>query len=100
MLRNGVQNPCESRPVSLFLADLDNNYRNEIEMDKKIIVYVIWNIYIYELYCPESRRNHSLTSKCRFKTAKIHELHYVLELKTRGSCVSVSLIPGRSGKEI
>ena len=22
-------------PVSLFLADLDKNYRNEIEMDKK-----------------------------------------------------------------
>ena len=32
---------------------------------------------------PESRGNHSLTSKCRFKNPKIHELHYLLEFKTR-----------------
>ena len=31
----------------------------------------------------ESRGNHSLTSKCRFKNNKIHDLCYLLKLKTR-----------------
>ena len=37
--------------------------------------------------CPECRGNNSLTSKCRFENAKIHELCYVMELKTRASCM-------------
>ena len=38
---------------------------------------------ISKLESLESRGNHSLTSKCRFKNHKIHELYYVLKLKTR-----------------
>ena len=34
-----------------------------------------------------SRGNYSLTSKCRFKNPKIHELCYGLEFKTRASTV-------------
>ena len=49
---------------------------------------------IPKLESPESRGNHSLISKCRFKSPIIHELHNVLRLKTRASCVFVSLIPG------
>ena len=48
-----------------------------------MIVYVIWNMFISKLESLESRGNQLLTSKCRFKTAKIHELCYVLEFKTR-----------------
>ena len=44
--------------------------------------------------CPESTGNHSLTSKSGLKNPKIHELRYVLELKTCASCFIVSLIPG------
>ena len=51
-------------------------------------------MFISKLKCQESRGNHSLTSKCRFKNPKIHELCYVLELKTRASYVLASLIPG------
>ena len=51
-------------------------------------------MFISKLESSESRGNHSLTSKCRFKTAKVHELRYVLEFKTRASRVFVSLIPG------
>ena len=39
-------------------------------------------MFISKLESPESRGNHSLTSKCRFKNNKIHELHYILKLKT------------------
>ena len=35
-------------------------------------------MFISKSESPESRGNHSLTSKCRFKTAKIHELRYVV----------------------
>ena len=34
-----------------------------------------------------SRGNYSLTSKCRFKNPKIHEVCYGLEFKTRASTV-------------
>ena len=48
----------------------------------------------YVYFCPERKENNSLTSKCRFKNPKIHELRYVLEFKIRASCVHVSFIPG------
>ena len=48
-----------------------------------MIVYVIWNMFISKVESPESRGNQSLTSRCKFKTAKIHELRYVLEFKTQ-----------------
>ena len=48
-------------------------------------------MFISKLRCPEMGGNHSLTSKCRFKNPKIHELRYVLELKTPASPVLVSL---------
>ena len=51
-------------------------------------------MFISKFGSPESRGNHSLTSKCRSKTAKIHELRYVLEFRTRASRPFVSLIPG------
>ena len=51
-------------------------------------------MFISKLKSPESRGNHSLTSKSRFKTAKIHEMRYVLEFRTRASRPFVSLIPG------
>ena len=52
-------------------------------------------MFISKLGCPEIKGNHPLTSKCRFKNLKIHDLPYVLEFKTRASCrVHVSLIPG------
>ena len=38
-------------------------------------------MFISKLGCPERKENNSITSKFRFKTAKIHELCYVLELK-------------------
>ena len=44
-------------------------------------------MFISNFGSPECRRNHSLTSKCIFKNPKIHELPYVLKLKTRASCV-------------
>ena len=44
-------------------------------------------MFISNLGSPERRRNHSLTSKCIFKNPKLHELPYVLKLKTHGSCV-------------
>ena len=47
-----------------------------------------------KLGCPKSRENHSLTSKCRFKTPKIHELYYLKELKNGAGSVLVSFIPG------
>ena len=50
-------------------------------------------MFISNLGCPECRENHSLTSKCRFKNPKIHELCNVLEFKIRASSVLVSLIP-------
>ena len=78
----------------LFLADLDQKYRNEIKMNKKIIVKLIWNMFVSKLRCPERKENNSLTSKCRFKNLKIHELCYVMEFKNRASPVLVSLIPG------
>ena len=40
-------------------------------------------MFISKLEGPENRGNHSLTSKCRFRNNKIHELHYVLKLKTQ-----------------
>ena len=51
-------------------------------------------MFISKLESPEGKGNHSLTSKCRFKNPKIHELYYFLKLKTRTGCVFVSLIPG------
>ena len=42
-------------------------------------------MFISKLGCPEIGRNHPLTSKCRFKNAKIHELCYVMDFKTRAS---------------
>ena len=51
-------------------------------------------MFISKLESPESRGNHSLTSKCKFKNLKIHELHYVLKLKTRAKGVFVAHIPG------
>ena len=48
-------------------------------------------MFISKLESAESRENHSLTSKCRFKNLKIHELCYVMEFKTRASSVLVSL---------
>ena len=44
-------------------------------------------MFLSKLWCPERKENNSLTSKCRFKNPKIHELPYVLKLKTRASCV-------------
>ena len=41
---------------------------------QKIIVKLIRNMFISKLRCPERKENNSLTSKCRFKTQKIHEL--------------------------
>ena len=38
-------------------------------------------MFISKLESPESRGNHSLTSKCIFRNPKIHELCYVLKLK-------------------
>ena len=38
-------------------------------------------MFIFQLGCPESRVNHSLTSKCRFKNLKIQDLPYVLYFK-------------------
>ena len=51
-------------------------------------------MFISKLGCPESKENHSLTCNCRFKNPEIHELRYIMELKTRASRVLVSLIPG------
>ena len=48
-------------------------------------------MFISNLESPESRGSHSLTSKCRLKNPKIHELRYVLELKTPASPVLFSL---------
>ena len=57
--------------------------------------------YVYFLIGGSERRgNHSLTSECRFKNPKIHDLPYVLDFKTRDSCVHLTLIPGRFRKEI
>ena len=52
-----------------------------------------------KLGCPERKENNSLTSKCRFKNPEIHELRYVMELKTHASCVLASLIPGSSRQD-
>ena len=40
-------------------------------------------MFISNLWSLKRRGNHSLTSKCRFKNPKIHELCYVLEFKTQ-----------------
>ena len=39
-------------------------------------------MFISKLGFPELRGNHSLISKCRIKSYKIHDLHYVLDFKT------------------
>ena len=39
-------------------------------------------LFVSKLGCKESRGNHSLTSKCRFKNLKIHQLRHVLEFQT------------------
>ena len=57
-------------------------------------------MFISNLWSLERRGNHSLTSKCRFKNPKIHDLCCALEYKTRAKGVFVSLIPGRSGQGI
>ena len=44
-------------------------------------------MFISKLGFPGSRGNYSLTSKCRFKSPKIHELCNGLEFKTRASTV-------------
>ena len=44
-------------------------------------------MFISKLGCPQGRGGHLLTSKCIFKNPKIHELPYVLKLKSRASCV-------------
>ena len=51
-------------------------------------------MFISKLKSPESRGNHSLTSKCRFRNPIIPELHNVVRVKTLASCVFVSLILG------
>ena len=38
-------------------------------------------MFIFQLGCPESRGNHSLTSKCKFSNLKIQDLPYVLYFK-------------------
>ena len=38
-------------------------------------------MFISKLGYPERRGNHSLTSKCRFKNIKIHDLPYILTSK-------------------
>ena len=48
-------------------------------------------MFISKLGCPQGRGGHSLTSKRIFKNPKIHELPYVLKLKTRASCILFSL---------
>ena len=50
-------------------------------------------MFICKLGCPEGEKNHSLTSKCRFKNLNIHERRYVLEVKTCANRVHASLIP-------
>ena len=57
-------------------------------------------MFIFKLGSLESGGNHSLASECRFKNPKIYDLHYFLKLKTRASCVFVSLIPGWSRQEM
>ena len=57
-------------------------------------------MFITRSECSERRGNHSLTPKRRFKNPKIHDLAYVLDFKTRDSCVHLSLIPGGFRKEI
>ena len=54
----------------LFLADLDKKYGNEIEMDKKIIVKLIWNMFISKLRYPERKENNSLTSSADSKPSE------------------------------
>ena len=44
-------------------------------------------MFISKIMCPERKENSSLTSKCRFKTPKIHELCYVIEFKNHASSV-------------
>ena len=39
------------------------------------------NMFISKLERPEPRRNHSLTSRCRFINLKVHKSRYVLQLK-------------------
>ena len=51
-------------------------------------------MFISRLGYPERKENNSLTSKCRLKIPEIRELRYVLEFKTRASCVHVFFIPG------
>ena len=46
---------------------------------------------ISKLGSPESKENHSLTSRRRFKNLKIHGPHYILGVKTCASCFHVSL---------
>ena len=77
----------------LSLPDLNKKYKNEMEMDKTNSVTSMEYV-IFKLGYPENRGNCSLTSKCRFKNPKIHDLLYVLEFKRRVSCVHVSLILG------
>ena len=59
----------------------------------KIVFSIIWNMFISKLGCPERKETNSLTSKCRFKSPRIHELCYVLELKISDRCILVSFIP-------
>ena len=36
-----------------------------------------------KLGCPERRRNRSLSSKCRFKNLKIHQLLFLVDLEKK-----------------
>ena len=51
-------------------------------------------MFIFKLGCRENRGNHSLTSKCRFKNLKIHDLLYdVLHPSVEKMCQSRSFFP-------
>ena len=48
-------------------------------------------MFIFKLRYQERQENNSLTSKCRYRTLRIHELCYLMEFKARASSVLVSL---------
>ena len=56
-------------------------------------------MFISKLVCPQLRGNHSLTSKCRFKNHKIHDLHYVLDFKTVRVAFMFPLFPADLDKK-
>ena len=46
-------------------------------------------MFISKLGCPERKENNSLTSKCTFKSPRMHELGYALELKTNTNDIAI-----------